>query len=405
MKSEWKTRSLSDVCSKITDGSHFSPPSVDDGEYMVSVKDFTSYGFDFSSSRKISRLDYETLVRNGCTAEYNDVLIGKDGARYLEDIILYRQTERPALLSSIAILKANDEVIPEFLYYRLFDKGFRKQIRENMGSGSAIPRMVLKDFRRIPFSYPPIDDQKRITQVLSCLDNKIANNTKINHHLEQMAQAIFKSWFVDFEPWGGVMPNDWKDGIVKDTCTAIYNGGTPRRNIDSYWGGTIPWLTSGEVRQSIIIKPENFISEAGLTGSSAKWVPSLSTVVALYGATAGQVSLTATPLTTNQAICSLIPKENYTYYNYLLMRNAVSQLKNKAIGSAQQNISKAIVEETTCLIVDKNTIAEFDNLVSPLFNVWINNLFESSRLAALRDSLLPRLMSGELSVADLDAAK
>jgi len=113
--------------------------------------------------------------------------------------------------------------------------------------------------------------------------------------------------------------------------------------------------------------------------------------------------MVATPLTTNQAITALVPKESCTYYNYLVMQNAVSQLENNAIGSAQQNISKAIVEKTACLIPADTVLAEFDKLVSPFFNDWIQNLFESSHLAALRDTLLPRLMSGDLSVADVDA--
>jgi type I restriction enzyme S subunit len=218
-----------------------------------------------------------------------------------------------------------------------------------------------------------------------------------------MAQAIFKSWFVDFEPFGGMMPDDWQRGTIADTCSAMYNGGTPRRNEPLFWDGTIPWLTSGEVRQAIIIRPDSCISEAGLVGSSAKWVPSLSTVVALYGATAGQVSMIAAPLTTNQAICALVPKSGHAFYNYLVMRNAVTQLESKAIGSAQQNISKAIVEETPCLLASDDIATEFERIVKPLFCEWIQNLFESSRLADLRDTLLPRLMSGELSVADADA--
>ncbi len=225
----------------------------------------------------------------------------------------------------------------------------------------------------------------------------------INDNLEQQAQAIFKSWFVDFEPFDGKMPSDWREGYISETCSAIYNGGTPRRNEPLFWDGNIPWLTSGEVRQAIITKPDSCISDAGLKGSSAKWVPSLSTIVALYGATAGQVSMVTTPLTTNQAICAIVPKESHAFYNYLVMRNAVVQLENKAIGSAQQNISKSIVEETPCLIINNSIIVKFDKLVNPLFNRWIQNLFESSKLTDLRDTLLPKLMSGELSVTEAEA--
>ncbi|KGA35261.1 hypothetical protein KU74_01955 [Pectobacterium brasiliense] len=304
------------------------------------------------------------------------------------------------------VLRAKPEVSDkDFIYYLAISPILRDKAIKSMVGSSGRQRVQQGVVNDTEFFAPPLDEQIEIGRALRALDDKIANNTAINHHLAQMAQAMFKSWFIDFEPFGGKMPDDWQEGTIRDTCSAIYNGGTPRRNEPLFWNGSIPWLTSGEVRQSIITKPENCISEAGLKGSSAKWVPSFSTVVALYGATAGQVSMVATSLTTNQAICALVPKEHHAFYNYLVMQNSVAQLENKAIGSAQQNISKAIVEKTVCLIADPNSIAEFDKLVSPLFNKWIKSLFESAQLANLRDVLLPRLMSGELSVADLGNAK
>lgn len=184
MRSEWKTASVDEVCTLVTDGSHFSPPSVEHGRYMVSVKDFNTYGFDFSSCRRIGEDDYKTLARNGCVPEYNDILIGKDGARFFEDIILYRQSERPALLSSIAILRCNPSIIiPEFLYYTLRTPSFRKDVRDNYGSGSAIPRIILKDFKRMRISYPSIEVQKKIVAILGTIDERILINRKINDNL------------------------------------------------------------------------------------------------------------------------------------------------------------------------------------------------------------------------------
>ena len=299
--------------------------------------------------------------------------------------------------NDVLVLRAKEKVYPNFLYYLLSNNAFFDYATAT-AKGTKMPRGDKGSIMRYEVPDLPLDVQIGIADTLSSLDARIANNTAINHHLEQMAQAIFKSWFVDFEPWGGVMPEGWREGTIRDTCSAIYNGGTPRRNEPLFWDGNIPWLTSGEVRQAIITEPSGYISQAGLKGSSAKWVPSFSTIVALYGATAGQVSMVSAPLTTNQAITALVPKDNHAFYNYLVMRNAVAQLENKAIGSAQQNISKAIVEETPCLVADANNIAAFNKLVSPFFELWIQNLFESARLAALRDTLLPRLMSGELSI-------
>ena len=184
MKSEWKTEILEHVCQLITDGAHNSPKSVESGEYMASVKDFTDYGLDFSKCKLISENDYNLLKKQGCVPEINDILVGKDGARFFEDIIIYKQLERPALLSSMAILRPDQSIItPEFLYYTLRSPSVRQNVRENYGSGSAIPRIVLKDFKRMPISFPSIVEQRRITSILLVLDQKIQLNNEINKNL------------------------------------------------------------------------------------------------------------------------------------------------------------------------------------------------------------------------------
>lgn len=184
MAYEWKDSTIGGVCSLVTDGSHYSPKSVCSGKYMVSVKDFTEYGFDFSGCRLISDHDYADLERAGCVPQYGDILVGKDGARFFEDIIIYRQPEKPALLSSIAILRCNtEEILPEYLYYLLRTPSFRKDVKENYGSGSAIPRIILKDFKRMPVRYPVLPIQRQIIAILEAMDQKIQVNCKVNDNL------------------------------------------------------------------------------------------------------------------------------------------------------------------------------------------------------------------------------
>ena len=188
MKSEWNIGTISEVCSLVTDGSHYSPKSCDNGEYMVSVKDFKGFGFDFSNCKHISSSDYEKMKASGCIPECGDILIGKDGARFFEDIIIYNQPEKPALLSSIAILRCNPDIIlSQFLYYICKNPVFKKDVRDNYGSGSAIPRIVLKDFKRMPISYPDLDEQRRIVASLVAIDDRILLNTAINENLRQSA--------------------------------------------------------------------------------------------------------------------------------------------------------------------------------------------------------------------------
>lgn len=184
MKSEWTTATLEQVCRLITDGAHNSPKSVENGEYMASVKDFTEFGLDFSKCKRISEDDYILLKKQGCVPEIDDILVGKDGARFFEDIIIYRQQEHPVLLSSIAILRPDQRTITsDFLYYTLRSPLVRQNVRENYGSGSAIPRIVLKDFKRMPISFPSLDEQRKITSICEILDKKIQLNDEINKNL------------------------------------------------------------------------------------------------------------------------------------------------------------------------------------------------------------------------------
>ncbi|CAK1960474.1 type I restriction enzyme, S subunit [Vibrio crassostreae] len=281
--------------------------------------------------------------------------------------------------------------------------------------------------KQIQVPCPPLAVQDEIVSFLQSLDHKLTVNNQINQSLEEMAQAIFKSWFVDFDPVKakmngaqpegmdaataslfpeklveselGLIPEGWEIKPIKDLCSKVQNGGTPKRSESSYWDdGDIPWLTSGEVRQSIITSVENRITQLGLDKSSAKWVPELSTLVALYGATAGEVSLTSIPLTTNQAVCALMPKKEHQWYNYLQLKNRVAELAGKAVGSAQQNISKGLVESTEVLSVPESLLEAFNAQVESFFKLRICNLQENVELANLRDTLLPKLLSGEIDL-------
>ena len=281
--------------------------------------------------------------------------------------------------------------------------------------------------KQIQVPCPPLAVQDEIVSFLQSLDHKLTVNNQINQSLEEMAQAIFKSWFVDFDPVKakmngaqpegmdaataslfpeklveselGLIPEGWEIKPIKDLCSKVQNGGTPKRSESSYWDdGDIPWLTSGEVRQSIITSVENRITQLGLDKSSAKWVPELSTLVALYGATAGEVSLTSIPLTTNQAVCALMPKKEHQWYNYLQLKNRVAELAGKAVGSAQQNISKGLVESTEVLSVPESLLEAFNAQVENFFKLRICNLQENVELANLRDTLLPKLLSGEIEL-------
>jgi type I restriction enzyme, S subunit len=355
-----------------------------------------------------------------------DIVVARTGNSTGENY-LYRGTEDAVYASYLIRFRVNQRAAdPAFVWYNMRTQRWQDFINSSK-TGSAQAGANAKVLGLFQLLLPPLAEQKAIAAVLGALDDKIELNRRMNATLEAMARALFQSWFVDFDPVRakldgrlpagldpataalfpdhledsplGHIPKGWKVGKIQDCCVQIQNGGTPRRNEPRFWdGGNIPWLASGEVRQSIITTTESFITDEGLAESSAKWVPAFSTVVALYGATAGQVSFTSSRLTTNQAVCALIPKKDFAFFNYITMREATAELENKAVGSAQQNISKGIVEETKVVLPPPALVERFAAVVSPLFDRWISNLHQSSTLSTLRDTLLPKLLSGELSL-------
>ena len=318
-----------------------------------------------------------------------------------------------------------------YLYYYFSSPEGQHQII-SQAIGSSVPGFNLGQLRAIRILLPSLPEQKAIAHILGTLDDKIENNRRMNKTLEAMARAIFKSWFVDFDPVRakaegrapdgmdadtsalfpdrfedsslGKIPAGWDVGTMRDHCDRVENGGTPRRDTPEYWEpGTIRWLTSGEVRQGIVADTDVRISESGLINSSAKLWPSGTTVVALYGATAGQVCFVTRELSANQACCGLLPPVDSQYFVYILASEATEQLANLSRGSAQQNLSQGLVSEFRCLNPGKKVIRRFNDVAAPIFQKWIGNMVESNHLAATRDALLSKLLSGEVRVKEVEA--
>lgn len=379
----------------VTDGSHSSPNSTDTGEYMVSVKDFTPYGFDFSSCKRISSEDYAALKRNGCVPKVGDILVGKDGARYFEDIIIYDQPEHPALLSSIAILRCNpQEIVSEFLYYLMKTPSFKQHVRDNYGSGSAIPRIILKDFKRMPIQYPAIDEQEKICSLLSRIDGKIKVNIQINDNLYAQAKAIFAQRFIGIE----TIPDGWKKGNLLDIANYLNGLAMQKfRPRDDEVG--LPVLKIKELRQgscdvsselcSPSIKPEYIVHDGDVIFS---WSGSL--LVDIWcGGTCGL----------NQHLFK-VTSETYDQWFYYLwtahhLERFIAIAADKA--TTMGHIKRGELEKAEVLIPSEKDYKEISSLMNPLFNLIIANRIEARKLAELRDELLPKLMSGEIDVSEV----
>ena len=186
----------------------------------------------------------------------------------------------------------------------------------------------------------------------------------------------------------------------------IVSGSTPKTSVDEYWNGNIAWINSGEVNEFRIVKPSEYITEEGLKHSATKLLPKKTTVLAITGATLGQVSLLEIDSCANQSVIGVLENDNIPYeFIYPLINVKITELCSHMTGGAQQHINKNNVEQLNIVLPSENVMTEYKEKTKSIYSQITNCCFESRRLAELRDTLLPKLMSGEIKVNDMQLSE
>ncbi|MEI6799708.1 MAG: restriction endonuclease subunit S [Pseudomonadota bacterium] len=329
--------------------------------------------------------------------------------------------------NALVIFPKNDQTDFRFLRYAL---QFRIADAAGMNRGAANPLITQKDLGTIPIYHPPLTEQRAIAAILGALDDKIELNRRINETLEAMARAVFRDWFVDFGPtrakMAGLAPylspalwdlfpdrldDDGKpEGWAKQPLTdflSIIGGGTPKTSVDEYWNGSIPWFSVADTPSAgsvFVTETEKSITEAGLLGSSARLVRKGSTIITARG-TVGNLAMTGQEMTFNQS-CYALQGANGVgdCFTYLITKHMVGQLQSMAHGSVFSTITRQTFEAVEMPMVTRTVFEAFEANIAPLFAKILSLVQETAILAQTRDLLLPRLMSGELRVAEADAS-
>ena len=319
--------------------------------------------------------------------------------------------------SDVLVFRAKEGHSPSFLYAVLLQDSFFDYVMQG-AKGSKMPRGDKEQILR--YEMPTLScSEESIGTFFLNLDQKIRLNEQINQNLTAMAKQLYDYWFVQFDfpneegkPYkssGGEMvwnkklkreiPKGWNISLIKDFATT-YSGGTPKStNIEYYNNGEIAWINSGELNSPIITKTTNYITKCGLENSSAKLYPSNSILVAMYGATAGKVSLLTFEACSNQAVCGIIPTiENMLYYVYFHISSLYSQFITLSTGSARDNISQNTIKNILLPIPTRNILKLFDEKIGSIYQMIVNNYQQIDSLAMQRDELLPLLMNGQVSV-------
>jgi len=285
---------------------------------------------------------------------------------------------------------------PTYTYYYLGHPAVREWIVRH-AHGATMPNLNTSILSALPFVLPPPIEQRAIAGVLCALDDKIELNRRMNETLEAMARALFQNRFLDVTQ--AALPKGWRESTVGAELVTLL-GGTPSRSEPSYWqSGTIPWINSGKANEFRVTEPSEFITKAGLENSSTKLLPERTTIIAITGATLGQVSLLEIEACANQSIVGVLGSERIpNEFVYFWVKRNIEDLISWQTGGAQQHINKDNVNALRIVCPPNNVMRAYICAVRPLFDLIKNNCFESRTLAALRDALLPKLLSGELRV-------
>lgn len=320
-----------------------------------------------------------------------------------------------AIASSLMILRPRSVIEPAFLFFFLASPGGQAALWA-LDNGAAQPNVGARDVARLKLPLPPAPTQQKIAAVLSAYDDLIERNLRRIAVLEEVAERIYREWFTELRYPDhngaelvpselGSIPSDW-EVISLGSKYSIVLGGTPSRKRPEYWtDGTVPWINSGRVNDLRIIEPTEMITETALQSSNARLMPRRSTVVAITGATLGQVSFLEIDSSANQSVVGITDASGADCeWLFLTIKTEIDRLLGAASGGAQQHINKADVSEFRVILPDSRARARFASVTRPIFDGVANLLRANRELRATRDLLLPRLMDGEIEVDGLDIA-
>lgn len=412
---EWKEVRLCDVCSELSDGLHKAPKFIEKGEYIfVNAKNlYNGYILDNDPTKKTSHEEYLKYKK---PLGKHTILYSIDGT--IGNIAKYRG-EKCVLGKGACYLNCNPKiVVSSYLYYQLQSPHFKSYIHL-MSTGSTIKHISLKTMREYVFELPSLTDQRRIVSILSSLDRKIELNNKINADLEEMAQAIFKNWFVDFEPFKdgnfvdselGMIPEGWKVSQIADIPHILETGKRPKggaveKGIPSVGAEHVKGMCAYDYSKTKYINCEFaaklktgkingyelMIYKDG--GKPGYFIPNFSIFGERYPFENCYL---------NEHVFKLGFDGNKEFnifcYFFFKTEQIMSYFNAQGAKAAIPGINKKDVENIYIFSPDNESVIKFGEFAYPLFKQMLKNAIGNRRLSLLRDTLLPRLMSGEIEV-------
>lgn len=382
---------LEDITDKIGDGIHGTPEYDDNGDfYFVNGNNLVHGDIVFKNDTK--RINEEQYLKNKRDLNKNTLLVSINGT--LGNVAKYNN-EKIILGKSACYINVKDEYNVDYVYFVFESPKFKKYLQYG-ANGTTIKNVPLSAIRNYEISIPSKENQDKIVKILKSIEDKIKLNNKINNNLHELCNNLYFKLVSQL--------NDTNSSVesIKNVAKCVL-GGTPSRTKKEYWNGSINWINSGEINKFRIIKASEKITEFGLNKSSTTLLPRGTTVLAITGATLGQVSRLEIDSCANQSVIGIITNEKeLNNYMYLSILNSINDLVLKQTGGAQQHINKNDVETHEIIVPSTELISQFDEIIRPLFDQISVNCFEISKLEQLRDTLLPKLMNGEIDLDNIE---
>ena len=412
--SEWKEVRLGDYIKDIAAGPFGSNLKVscfvDKGFPIIDGANLKSFKVTDNITKYVTEEKARSLYRS--IAKRGDIIVTISGNVGQIAYIPYDSEYKEYLVSQRQFRVTIDDTsinVPFLIYYFHTRIGQSKILSFANQVGVPALSQPLKNFRNITISIPEIKEQKKIASILSSLDSKIENNRKICANLEAQAQALFKHWFIDFAPFKdgkfveselGRIPEGWRVG--KLSCLGdIIGGATPSKSEESYYcQDGIHWLTPKDLSNNCLkftSRGETDITLEGYMSCSAKILPRGS-VLFSSRAPIGYLTISKNEICTNQGFKSIIPRYAGTAYLYYLLKYNTKRIESMASGTTFKEASGSLMKSLPVIIPTKSYLIKFETCAKDLFEEQEVLESQISRLSTLRDTLLPKLMSGEIKV-------
>lgn len=391
---------IEDTLECVIDNRGKTPPIADEGNCLLEINCIANKGKfpDYGAVKKhVTEETYSTWFRAGHPKK-GDILIPTVGTL---DAIGYMDRDDCCIAQNLIAFRTKKDVCnSEYLFYLLCNPIIRMRLL-NLNIGGVQPSIKVPHLKKLEVEIPPLDIQEKIVAILHALDEKIAVNEQINRNLLEQTEALFKSWFEDFEPWNGIMPENWKQGVLGDFVT-IKRGGSPRPIQEFLSDDGLRWLKISDVsglQSPYILDIAEHIIEAGLKKTVHLGEGAL---VLSNSATPGIPKILDVDSCIHDGWLYFPESQLSNYFLFLFFKSIRSNLVALGNGSVFTNLKTDILKNYSFSKPDIDTLNQFDELVTPMFVAMREVARENHYLSELRDSLLPKLMSGELDISDLD---